>query len=245
MKTLRQMFISRQVLLAVSLLLSTAIGVGAQQTSATLPAVGTASIVGKIDNIAIEAKVQSPSGEATPLQVACVFEYTEGDIFNPPALPAAANGMFHLDKALSGIITQLRKTGKFTGHTFETLLITPPAGTIAAKRLLLVGLGDRNKFTPDIMTTVGSIGMREALRLGVSSYAHASDLKDGGIDSPTGTVIENVVKGAIEAYRTQVYLKGKHMSDCKPITRITLLAGQAFYTPSSEALKTVILSYNH
>jgi hypothetical protein len=40
--------------------------------------------------------VQGPSGQETPLQVACLFEYVEGDITTPPALPAALNGMLHL-----------------------------------------------------------------------------------------------------------------------------------------------------
>jgi hypothetical protein len=145
------------------------------QTKAALPAVGTHSIIGKIDGINIEVVVQSPSAEKVPLQVACVFEYTENDIFAPPALPSETNGMVHLDKGLSGIITEMRKTNKFTGHAFETLLIDVPKGTIAPQKLLLIGLGDRRKFDPEIMKTVGAIGMREALRLGVDSYAHASD----------------------------------------------------------------------
>ncbi|MFT3825141.1 MAG: M17 family peptidase N-terminal domain-containing protein [Chitinophagaceae bacterium] len=219
--------------------------VQAQQTEKLLPKVGTASIAGVIDGISIEAKVQSPSAQATPLQIACVFEYTENDLTNPPALPANLNGMLHLDEALHGIITDLRKNGKFSGHAFETLLITPPPGTIPAKQLLLVGLGDRNKFTPDVMTTVGSIGMREALRLGVSSYSHASDLKDAGIESPTALVAGNVLKGAVSAYRTQVYLKGKKMASFKPLTKITLLAGPAFYEVSGEALKEAIATFKN
>ncbi|MCK7560026.1 peptidase M17 [Chitinophaga sedimenti] len=214
-------------------------------TAQTLPAVGTSTVLGKVDGIEIAAKVQSPSAQATPLQIACVFEYTENDLTNPPALPAQLNGMLHLDEALHGIITELRKSGRFTGHAFETLLITPPPGTIPAKQLLLVGLGDRNKFDAGIMETVGAIGMREALRLGVSSYSHASDLKDAGIDSPTAQVAENVVKGALNAYRTQIFLKGKKMSDVKPIKRFTLLAGPAFYAPSGEAIKNVIATYHN
>lgn len=214
-------------------------------TAQTLPAVGTSTVLGKVDGIEIAAKVQSPSAQATPLQIACVFEYTENDLTNPPAMPAQLNGMLHLDEALHGIITELRKSGRFTGHAFETLLITPPPGTIPAKQLLLVGLGDRNKFDAGIMETVGAIGMREALRLGVSSYSHASDLKDAGIDSPTAQVAENVVKGALNAYRTQIFLKGKKMSDVKPIKRFTLLAGPAFYAPSGEAIKNVIATYHN
>src|SRR6202000_1395468 len=100
---------------------------------------------------------------------------------------------------LNGIITALRESGRFTGYAFETLLIDVPNGTISPKKLLLIGLGDRRKFDPEIMITVGAIEMREALRLGVDSYAHASDLKDGGVDSPTALVAGNVFKVAINA----------------------------------------------
>lgn len=239
----------RSLLLAAALLLATGTNICAQQTAGnpaqSLPAVGTSAILGKVDGVAIETTVQSPSAEVTPLQIACVFEYTEGDIVNPPALPAVANGMLHLDKALNGIITDLRKSGRFTGHAFETLLITPPPGTIPAQQLLLIGLGNRNQFTPELMITVGSIGMREALRLGVRSYAHASDIKDAGIDSPTAAVAGNVVKGALQAYRTQEYLKTKKMASFTPLTKITLLAGPAFYHVSGEGIKEVIASFNN
>lgn len=219
----------------------------AQQTKTevkTTP-IGTSVAWGKVDGVTIEGLVQGPSAAVADLQVACVFEYTEGDIFNsPPALPAALNGMVHLDEALKGIITEARKSGKFKGHAYETLLITPPAGMLSAKRLLLIGLGDRNKFTPDVMTTVGGVAMSEALRLGVSHYAFASDLKDGGIDSPTALVAENVVLGSFEAYRTQQWLKDKKMTNYKPLVKITLLAGPAFYTVAGEGIKSAIAKLN-
>ncbi|KAA6438520.1 peptidase M17 [Dyadobacter flavalbus] len=221
----------------------------AQETTTekqTASAVGTHTIWGTIDGVQIEGMVQGPSTESTPLQIACVFEYTEGDIFNsPPALPAAINGMVHLDHDLKGIITDLRKSGKFTGHAFETLLITPPAGMVSPRQVLLIGLGDRNKFSPDLMTAIGAAAMREALRLGVSSYAFASDLKDAGIDSPTALVAANVVKGSFEAYRTQAYLKSKKMAAYKPLAKITLLAGPAFYTVAGEGIKEAIATFHN
>lgn len=208
--------------------------------------VGTSKIWGTIDGIRIEGMVQGPSTEATPLQIACVFEYTEGDIFNsPPALPAAVNGMVHLDHDLTGIITDIRKRGKFAGHAFETLLITPPAGSVAPKQVLLIGLGDRNKFNPELMISIGAVAMREALRLGVNSFAFASDLKDAGIDSPTALVAGNVVKGSFEAYRTQAYLKDKKMASYKPLTKITLLAGPAFFSIAGEGIKEAIATFNN
>jgi hypothetical protein len=216
-----------------------------QAQTPTPPTQGTAVVWGKIDGVAVEGVVQGPSTEAVPLQVACVFEYTEGDIFTaPPALPAEANGMLHLDAALNGIVTEIRKSGQFTGHALETLLLTPPAGAIAAKKLLLVGLGDRRSFSPALMIAVGGVAMREALRLGVMRYAFASDLKDAGIDSPTALVAGNVVRGAFEAYRTQRYLKSKRMAEYKPLTKVTLLAGPLFFAEAGEGIKEAVASFS-
>jgi hypothetical protein len=223
-----------------SLILLIATGAMAQNAAPKLAAVNTTAILGKPDGIAIEGKVQSPSAQPTPLQVVCIFEYEEGDLTSPQALPAAANGLLHVDEALNCLITDLRKSGKFLGHTLETMLITPPKGSMPAQKLLLIGLGNRKNFTPDLMTDIGRVGMREALRLGVNSYSHASDLKDGGIDSPTGTVAVNVVKGMLEAYETEEYLVNKKVTTHKPLVKVTLLAGQAFFEPSGEAIKAYL-----
>ncbi len=234
-------------LLACSLLFVT-LAASAQQTgsvaTATTP-IGTSKIWGTVDGLAIEGLVQGPTGAASALQVVCVFEYTEGDIFNPPALPAALNGMVHLDEALKGQITELRKTGKFTGRLYETLLIEPPKGSLKAPRLLLIGLGDRNKFTPEVMTGIGSVAFREAVKLGADSFAFASDIKDAGIDSPTALVASNVTRGIIEAHRTQHYLKDKKLSTATGPVKAILLAGPAFFNTAGEGIKEAITSFKN
>jgi hypothetical protein len=90
------------------------------------------------------------------------------------------------------------------------------------------------------MISVAKVAMREALRLNVNTYAFRSDLKDAGIDSPTSLISGYAVKGAFEAYRTEVYLKSKNMPDFKPLTKITILAGPSFYTISSKGIKDAI-----
>lgn len=207
----------------------------------TLPSLGEVAKLGSVGGVEIETAVQSPASQETPLQIVCLFEYTEGDIFNsPPALSKELNGLVHVDEALKGLITDLRKTNRFEGKSLETLLIIPPSGSIAAKRLLLIGLGNRNDFKAEIMRLVGVVGMREALRLGVESYSHASDLKDAGIDSPTGEVAGNVIKGALQAFQTQTYLKERQASDPLTVTKITLLAGPAYFEDSQKAIEKVI-----
>ncbi len=196
-----------------------------------------------IDNASgpkVEVAVEGPASEKTPLQVACVFEYVPGDITQPQALPAPVNGMLHLDRALGGLITELRKSGQFEGHELETLLLTPPPKAIAAERLLLVGLGDRARFTPQLMIHVGVVGMREALRLGVDRYAHASDLKDAGIDSPTGVIAQNVLRGALKAWHTQQFLEQRGMAPHRSIRTVTLLAGPAFFADTQAAARELL-----
>ncbi|MGY0034647.1 M17 family peptidase N-terminal domain-containing protein [Pedobacter sp. NJ-S-72] len=213
----------------------------AQQTTA----VGTTKVWGSVSGVAIEGIVQGPSAQVSDLQMVCVFEYTEGDIFNsPPALPAALNGLVHLDHDIKGLLTTLRKEGKFLGHALETIVLIPPKGTIGAKKLLLIGLGDRNKFNADMMTAVGSVAMNEALRLNVTNFSFASDLKDAGIDSPTALVAGNVVKGIFQAYRTQIWLRDKKMASFKPIAKVILLAGPSFFTVAGEGIKEAIASIN-
>ena len=206
------------------------------------PVLGTKVNLGKVaGGVDIELLVQSPAAQVTPLQIICAFEYTEGDITtSPPALPKELNGMLHVDEALQGLITDLRRSNKFGGKLLETLLVTPTDKTIPAEKLLIIGLGNRNDFKPEFMKWVGITGMREALRLGVSSYSHASDLKDAGYDSPVGEVAEYVVRGAAEAFLTQMYLYKQQASSPLTVKKVTLLAGPAFFEDSQSGIKKAI-----
>lgn len=117
---------------------------------------GTSKVWGVLDGISITGLVEGPATADSQLQVACVFEYTEGDIYNsPPALPAEVNELVHLDQALKGQLFEIRKNIFFSGHIFETFLLTPSVGTLKSDRLLLIGLGDRDSFSPEIMVEIG------------------------------------------------------------------------------------------
>lgn len=214
------------------------------QAAAEKTAIGTSKTWGTVDGISVVGLVQGPSAAKADLQIACVFEYTEGDIFNPPALPKELNGMVHLDEALKGIITEVRKKGQFKGHALETLLINPPKGSLASGKLLLIGLGNRNSFDAGLMKEVGSVAMREALKLQVHTASFASDIKDAGIDSPTALVAENVVLGAFDAYRTQSYLNTQHLSDTMKLKKLILLAGPSFFTVAGGGIQEAISKLN-
>lgn len=218
--------------------------ISAYADTATLPAVGTSATLGKVDGVEIEVIVQSPSAQVTPLQIICLFEYAEDDIYtSPPALPKASNGLVHVDEALKGLITDIRKTKKFEGKALETLLIEPKANAIPAKKLLCIGLGSRDNFKPEMMRLIGIVGMREALRLNVSNYSHASDLKDAGYSSPTSDVAGYVIQGALEAYRTQMDLQKQNASGPLTVKKVTVLSGQTFFDDTKEGINKVITEF--
>lgn len=202
--------------------------------------VGTSKNWGSINGISMIGLVQGPSSADTQLQVACVFEYTDNDIHSAQALPANLNGLVHLDDALKGEFTKIRQEGYFKGHSLETILISPPKGSMSAKKLLLIGLGDRTKFTPELMISVGEVAAREAMRLGVSNFAFASDLKDAGIDSPTALVAGNVVKGIVNANRSETYLKEHNLSKTKKLEKVYLLAGPSFFEVAGSGIQSAI-----
>ena len=228
-------------LLAIALSLSTLAGHAQQGTAA----VGTSKTWGTVAGIKFTGLVQGPSSAAADLQIACVFEYTEGDIFtSPPALPAALNGLVHLDEALKGQLTDIRKSGKFDGRYLSTFYLDLPPGTIAGKKLLLIGLGDRAKFDESIMVGVGQVAVREALKLGAGNFALATDIKDAGISSKTALVQTNITRGIISEYRSQSALRSGGWTKFKPLTEVFLLAGPAFFNDAGSGISSAIKELN-
>jgi hypothetical protein len=123
------------------------------------------------------------------------------------------------------------------------LLIAPPTNTVRAKQLLIIGLGKPDELSLDLMKSIGRVGMREALRLGVTRYAHASDLRDGGSDKfSVGEVARAVIEGALSAYDTEKELQGRGFAKSRPITNVTYLAGPKYFGETAQAVKSAVES---
>src|SRR5882672_7389393 len=146
------------------------------------------------NNLKIKVRMEGPYTADVPLQVVCYFKYT------PDGAKRMTGAPVELDKRLGGVIASLRERGEFVGDPLETLLIIPPKDSIKAKALLLVGLGDENALSLDLMEAVGRVASREAARLGVSRVAFAPLLRDQG-NKKLGTrdVETAVVRGMLLA----------------------------------------------
>jgi len=74
------------------------------------------------------------------------------------------------DELAGGIVKELDDSGEFTGKALETALIHHPAG-MKATRLLLVGGGEKAKFTPAEMRKAGGVIVRTLKPKGIADVA--------------------------------------------------------------------------
>jgi hypothetical protein len=161
--------------------------------------------------------VQSPAETATDLQVICLFQSDPGN--------ALHGSLVEINEKLAGLLEQIRKPSSFAGNFGETLLIAPQ-GKMAAKRLLIVGLGDSKSYTPERMELVGSIVYRESSRLGVEHPFFAPTVLDGGVTGfSTGETAAWFVRGFWHAETTEKQLVDAGKSAGVAVHALTFLAG--------------------
>jgi hypothetical protein len=161
---------------------------------------------------------QSPADTKTDLQIFCLFQSSPNNSLH--------GSLIEIDEKLHGLLTQLRTPNLFSGEFGETIVLTPPAGSLAAKKLLIIGLGDSSSFTPARMYMVGKIALREANRLGIAHPFFAATILDGGVTTfSTGDVAEQFVRGLHDALATESLLRSKSASGPVAVADFTILAG--------------------
>ena len=170
-----------------------AVALGAAVVCGLAPAGDTKVPADKVlqgtNGVKLVVRLQGPYDADVPLQVVCYFKHKKG---GDKTLGAAVE----LDRRLGGVIASLRNRGEFVGDEQETLLLTPPRGTIKPKLLLLVGLGDEGSLSPDTMERVGRTALRQAAKLGVERVTFAPLLRDQGNDKlAIGDVATAVIRG--------------------------------------------------
>jgi len=184
------------------------------------------------NKVAVKVRMEGPYTADVPLQVVCYFKYTAEGAKRMSGAPV------ELDKHLGGVIASLRERGEFKGDDLETLLITPPKGTIPAKALLLIGLGDEATLSLDKMESVGRVAVREAARLGVTKVAFAPLIRDQGNSKfPTGDIAAAVLRGVLLAYDTESRLQKEGLAKPFALAEWWLEAGPTYFDETVAAAK--------
>jgi leucyl aminopeptidase len=133
-----------------------------------------------------------------------------------------------LDRLLSGLLTEICTDGEFKGSLGEIITIHP-MGKLAAKRVVLVGLGAQETINPQAIRRASATAARHLQQTGAHQIAlalHWQKVQDGGGDAELA--VQAQVEGALLGLYT--FKKYKHMdsnSNGREVTQIMLLSGDA------------------
>jgi Cytosol aminopeptidase family, N-terminal domain len=186
-------------------------------------------------SIHIRARMEGPYTADTPLQTVCYFKYTKDGAKRMTGAPV------ELDKRLGGVIDSLRTRGEFQGAPLETILIRPKDGTIKAKSLLLIGLGDESQLSLNTMERVGQTALRQAKAVGATKVAFAPLLRDQGNSAfGVGAVGTAVVKGMLLAYETELRLQNEGLSSNYNLTDWDVEAGPAYFDETIAGVREAV-----
>jgi len=183
--------------------------------------------------IPIRILAQSPADTTTDLQAICLFRSSPANTLH--------GSLTETNEKLQGLLDRIRKPELFRGELGETLLLAPPKGSLGAKKLLIIGLGDSETFSTERMQLVGEILYMEASRLGVARPFFAPTILDGGVTKfATGEVAEQVVGGFLRAAATDKVLRDASASAGQGIAGLTFLAGAKNVSSTREGIEQAI-----
>jgi len=108
----------------------------------------------------------------------------------------AAEGVAaRVDGALGGMISDLIGAGDFRAKMGETAVLYS-RGAVPARRVMLIGLGERSSFALDHVRRVAAMAARAARKLGVARY-HFAMLGEGSAEMQARDVSQAMVEGTI------------------------------------------------
>ena len=173
--------------------------------------------------ITVSVKMVGPYMEPADLQIICLFKHkSSGDTYQGAAKET--------DEKLGGMLSTLRNRGEFLGETGETILFTPPKGSILAKQFMVIGLGEEKDLSLDTLRVVGRIAAREAVRLKAKHVAWAPVIRDEGntaIDVGEGD--RAFAEQMLAAYDTEKRLQAQHLAPEFSIESFVIEAGPSFF----------------
>ncbi len=129
------------------------------------------------------------------------------NLFEGVKVPEGATGV--ADKALGGIISELISNGEITGREGECTLIHKQSATYAdfmPKRVLVVGLGRRERFSVDTVRGISAVAgrrLREASVKTAATILHGAGIGGLDVEKVSEAVVEGTLLGLYRFMRYQ------------------------------------------
>lgn len=150
-------------------------------------------------------------------------------------------GLLHLDHALSGMLLRLREEGVFRGAAMETLLISQPPEAIAARAVMVIGMGEPSAWKPAVTAAAAGMAVRAAMQLGVASAAFAPGLLDAGLTpKDTAGTAPEIMKAVTRAIDAQVRIATYGLAPASSLHRWVFDVGAAGYAATAEAFQATL-----
>ncbi|QMV19501.1 hypothetical protein GOB94_13000 [Granulicella sp. 5B5] len=185
------------------------------------------------NTLPVDVLVESPAFAHGDLQVICLFQ-------SKPENQLLAS-LDVMNQHLGGLLATMRTTQLFRGDLGETLLIQPKPGAIKARRLLIVGLGDRASFTPQREEIIGEIVYAESERLGAATPTFAPTVLDGGATGfSTGDVGKEFLRGFLRGRAIAAQLHTSGAGPVPTVTKLTFLAGTTHAVDTRSGLAAIL-----
>jgi hypothetical protein len=188
------------------------------------------------DGLKVSVKMIGPYTEPADLQIICLFKHKpSGDIYQGAAKDT--------DEHLHGLLSALRNRDEFVGELGETILFTPPSGSIPAKRFMVIGLGDEKDLSIDSLRVVGRIAAREAVRLQAKHVAWAPVIRDeGNTTLDVGEVGRAFIEQLLSAYDTEKRLQAQKLAPDFSVEDFVIEAGPTYFEGAAKQVEEGIES---
>ena len=142
------------------------------------------------------------------------------NLFSGVTRPGGATGA--LDKALGGAIQELVQQGDFDGKLGKTVVLYP-RGAIPARRVIVVGLGEQDKFDLEAVRKAAAAAAKRAREVGakdIATIVHGAGV--GGLRPAEAA--QAVVEGTLLAlYRFPKYQPAQDTAQEAGLRRLTLV----------------------
>src|SRR5262244_2939680 len=187
-------------------------------------------------DVTVTVKMIGPVTQTTDLQIICLLKHN-------PAGDQYIEAMQDFNDKLGGLLSSLRERGEFVGDPGETLLFTPPRGSITPQKVLLIGVGEEAALTVDRLRLAGAIAARESVRLGMAHVSFAPTLRDQGsarIDVGEGDAA--VAISFLLAYDTELRLQEQGLASGAKIGEFVIEAGPQYFAGAAEKVGAAVQS---
>ncbi len=193
--------------------------------------------IGEWRGVCFEVAEWDGAGADVDMSFACMFTHEV-------AVDGPAGGLLHLDRTLSGALTELRSSGNFRADQMETLLVRTPPAPISAKTVAVIGLGDPAAWTSTVTARAVATGMRMAGQHGATSAAFAPSLKDAGLgQSPASEFEVIMLKAAIEAINSEARIAELGLAPEVSVRRWAFDAGAAHFDGTADRFEAAFAIY--